>query len=68
MRGFGQVFKRYFAFLASVEMPWTLDFVLLAGAGNGAGVLLKKMLIDHLSPAVYQRPFFPLISSPTSRT
>lgn len=58
-KGFRQVFKHYFAFPASVEMPWTLDFVLLASAGNGAGVLLKKMLTDHLSPAVYQRCFFP---------
>lgn len=39
MKGFKEVFKHYFALPASVLL--TLDFVLLAGAGNGAGVLLK---------------------------
>lgn len=37
MEGFRRVYKYDFCFPVSVEMLWTLDFVLLASAGNGAG-------------------------------
>ena len=59
MKGLRQVYQHYFAFPASVEVPRALDVRLLASAGNGAGVWLKKTLADRLSPAVYQRQFHP---------
>lgn len=56
MEGFWPVYKYYFAFPVSVEMLWTLDFVLLASAGNGAG----NHCLHRFIRGFYFYPSFPL--------